>query len=79
MRSFWNFRLIENWRWVVRYAWSVRILVFAAILTGLEVALPFFDSLLPFGTRGLAAIYFSITVFALIFRFKAQSRLEKEV
>lgn len=79
MRSFWNFRLIENWRWVLRCAWSVRVLVFAAIFAGLEVALPFVDTLLPFGTRGLAAVYFSVTVLALIFRFKAQSRLEKEV
>lgn len=79
MRSFWNFRLIENWRWVLRYAWSVRVLVLAALLAGVEVALPFVDALLPFGARGLAAIYFSVTVLALIFRFKAQSRLEKEV
>lgn len=78
MRSFWNFRLIENWRWVLRHAWSVRVLVFAVILTGVEAALPFIDALLPFGARGLAATYFVITVLALAFRFMAQSRLEKE-
>lgn len=33
-------RLIHNWKAVLRYAWSIRFLVLAAVLSGVEVALP---------------------------------------
>lgn len=32
--------LIHNWKAVLRYAWSIRFLVLAAVLSGVEVALP---------------------------------------
>ncbi|WP_455709960.1 DUF7940 domain-containing protein [Nitratireductor aquimarinus] len=33
-------RLIYNWKAVLRYVWSIRCLVLAAVLSGIEVALP---------------------------------------
>ncbi|MCV0352548.1 MAG: hypothetical protein K5863_20920 [Nitratireductor sp.] len=33
-------RLIHNWKAVLRYAWSIRFLVLAAVLSDVEVALP---------------------------------------
>jgi hypothetical protein len=35
-------RLLDNWRDVLRKAWSIRLLVLAGVLSGLEVALPLF-------------------------------------
>lgn len=35
--------LVHNWRQVLKRAWSVRLMIIAAILSGLEVALPLVD------------------------------------
>jgi hypothetical protein len=35
-------RLLANWRDVLKRAWSIRLLVLAGVLSGLEVALPLF-------------------------------------
>lgn len=32
--------LVHNWRRVLKHAWSVRLMILAATLSGLEVALP---------------------------------------
>lgn len=66
-------RLIDNWRRVLKRAWSVRILALAAVFSGLEVALPFFDGTLPLTDRQRGAVYFAVTVAALVARFLAQS------
>ncbi len=36
-------RLATNWRAVLRYAWSVRLLAAAAVFSGAEVALPIIE------------------------------------
>lgn len=64
---------VENWRRVLRYAWSVRILVLAALFSGLKAALPFFDGALPLTDRQRGLVYFAVTVAALVARFLAQS------
>lgn len=47
-------RIVDNWRAVLRHAWSVRLMVLAAILTGMEAAVPYLDWLpIP---RGLFAL-----------------------
>lgn len=45
-------KLYENWREILRRAWSVRFMILAAVLSALEVALPFFEDHFP---RGLFA------------------------
>jgi hypothetical protein len=35
------FKLKPNWWEVLRYAWSVRLIVLAGLLQGLEVAIPY--------------------------------------
>ena len=65
--------LIANWRAVLRRAWSVRLIVLAAALSGLEVALPLFDTQIPQGL--FAAISALVTALALIARFIAQKGL----
>jgi len=39
--------LIPDWRLVLRKAWSVRLGIAAAFLSGLEVILPFFSDSVP--------------------------------
>lgn len=66
--------LVHNWRDILKKAWSVKLLVLAALLSGLEVALPFFDLLiLPAGV--LAALSFVVTAGAFIARIVAQRDL----
>ena len=40
---------VHNWRKVLRYAWSIRLTLLAAVLSGIEVALPFFEYSIPGG------------------------------
>lgn len=68
-------RLIADWQWVVTRAWSVRLIVIAAILSGLEVALSVMTafSVNPGVPAGVfAAFSGAVTFAALIARFVAQ-------
>lgn len=65
--------LIPNWREVARYAWSVRAMVLAAILTGGMVALPLVAPLVPREwIAAYAAFTFLVCVAAVLCRFKRQ-------
>lgn len=70
-------RLISDWRKVLRYGWSVRLIVLAGILTGIEAILPFAPELLPawLPIEFLAAIQFLIVMAALLARFVAQKKV----
>ncbi len=71
-------KLIDEWRWVMRKAWPVRLLMLAAILSGLEVTIQVmvgFSVQIPFIPPGIFAILSGlVTVAALIARFVAQAR-----
>ena len=41
--------LYPNWREILRKAWSVRLMVLAALLSGVEVVVPLFADTLPHG------------------------------
>lgn len=60
----------HNWREVLRYAWSIRLMLLAALLSGAEVALPFFEYSIPAGI--FAAMSAITTAAALVARFIAQ-------
>ena len=40
-------RLINEWRAVLRRAWSIRLMLLAGLLSGIEVVLPLLDGVLP--------------------------------
>lgn len=62
---------IANWRAVLRYAWSVRLMLLLAVLSGLEVLLQFAGAiLLPPMTLGIVSCV--VTTLALVARFVAQ-------
>ena len=65
--------LIPNWRKVLRKAWSVRLMIVAALMSGIEIALPFFSDKFPRGV--FAALSFVVVAGAFVARFVAQKEL----
>jgi hypothetical protein len=54
-------KLLSNWQDVIKRAWSMRLMLLAAILSGVEVVLPFFSEAIP---RGVFAVLSGVTVAA---------------
>ena len=69
-------QVIKDWRWVLRKAWSVRLMFLAAILSGLEWLLPMLGDFIPKGWFGFLG--FIVTVAACAARFLAQRSVEDE-
>lgn len=68
--------LIQNWRNILKRAWSVRLLAFAAVLSGLEVLLPIVrDYIWPIPSGWFAVCSFACTVGAVFARIAAQNNL----
>lgn len=67
-----NLRLHPDWKAILKHAWSVRLIVITAILTGAEAALPFVTEFVSANPVVWALITFSVTVAALISRIVAQ-------
>lgn len=68
-------RVIRNWRDVLRYAWSVKLMVLAGVLAGIEAILPLIPDLLPIPPRVFAALTFVVVMGALVSRFAVQNKL----
>ena len=68
-------RLVANWRAVLKHAWSVRLLLLAGILSGLEVALPLLDGILPVPPTTFAALSGLCVCMAFIARLVAQEKV----
>jgi len=62
--------LLDDWKWVLKKAWSVRLITLAGLFSGLEAALPLFTDSMPKGLFALLAVFVSIA--AIIFRVVAQ-------
>jgi hypothetical protein len=69
-------RLIDGWRAVLRKAWSIRLILLAALLSGVEVALPLLDGVLPIPPGIFAALSFVTVAAAFIARVVAQKDLD---
>ena len=66
-------KLYDNWRDIVRKAWSVRFMAAAGILSGVEVALPYLQDVMPRGTfAALSGIFVGA---AFVARLVAQKEL----
>jgi len=63
-------KLYDNWKDILKKAWSIRFMVLAALLTGLEVLLPLFNESIPKNT--FAALSFVCVSAAFIARLVAQ-------
>jgi hypothetical protein len=62
--------LYENWKDIVKKAWSIRFIVLAGVLSGIEVILPFFSDSIPHGL--FALLSFSAVSAAFVARIVAQ-------
>jgi len=66
--------LIDDWRDVLKRAWSIRLIVVAAILSGAEVALPFVDGLADIPRGVFATLSGITTAAAFVARLIAQKK-----
>lgn len=70
-------RLVENWRLLLRRAWSVRLMLLAGVLSGAEVVLPLVCAdVLPVGV--FAGLSFLVTAGAMVARVVAQDGVHNE-
>ena len=63
-------KFYDNWKEILRRSWSLRFIILAGILSGLEVILPFFSEDIPRNT--FAVLSFVAVAAAFIARLVAQ-------
>lgn len=67
--------IVQNWRRIIRYAWSLRLIIVAGLFSGLEVVLPLFVDSMP---RNLfAGLSVCAAIAAFVSRFIAQPKIER--
>lgn len=71
-------RLAANWRRVLRRAWSIRLMIVAGILSGIEVALPLAGDLVPVPVGIFAGLSALTTAGAFVARLVAQKDFDHE-
>ena len=67
--------LLDNWRCVLRRAWSIRFSLLAATFTAAEVVVPIFSDVLPRGLFVLLA--FAASIGATVARIVAQPEMHR--
>ena len=67
--------LVQNWRRVLRFGWSVRFIALSGLLSGLELVLPLFSDSIPRGP--FAALSLLAAVSGAIARVVVQPRIER--
>jgi hypothetical protein len=67
--------LIDDWCAVLKKAWSIRLMVLAAILSGAEIVLPLFSESIP--QHLFAGLSFVTVAAAFVARLVAQEGLSK--
>ena len=65
--------LYDNWKDIVKKAWSIRLIILAGLLSGCEVILPFFSDSIP--DKLFAALSFVFVAAAFVARIVAQKDL----
>lgn len=68
--------LVPNWKIIVRKAWSVRLIILAGLLSGVEAAMPFIDDQMPRGVFAVASLL--VTGAAFVARILAQKGIRHE-
>lgn len=65
-------KLVDDWRHVLRKAWSVRLISVAAVLSGAEVVMPLLQGVVDVPPGLFAALSGIVTAAALVARLVAQ-------
>lgn len=68
--------LIPEWRKVLRYGWSIRLILLAGLLSGLEVILPMCTDTIP--PKLFAGLSLVVTAGAFIARILAQPKMDSK-
>jgi len=68
--------LVDDWRRVLRRAWSIRLALLAALFTAAEVIVPLFGDVLPRGVFVLLA--FGASMGGAVARIVAQPRMHQD-
>ena len=63
-------KLYDNWKEILRKAWSIRFMVIAAVLSGIEIILPMFAEQFP--RNVFAVLSFAFVGAAFVSRLVAQ-------
>ncbi|PYE89566.1 hypothetical protein [Phyllobacterium leguminum] len=71
-------KLAPDWKRVLRRAWSVRLILLAGILSGVEVALPLIGDAHPIPTGVFAGVSLLVTAAAFVARIVAQKEFNDE-
>jgi hypothetical protein len=69
-------KLLTNWKHLLRKAWSIRLMLIAGVLTGLEAILPLWVDSMPRGAFSVSSM--AVITLAMIARVVAQSGLDKD-
>lgn len=69
-------KLLTNWKRILKRAWSIRLLILAGVLSGIEVVLPFFSDSIPRGP--FAVLSFLAVGGAFVARLVAQKEMADE-
>lgn len=64
--------LIHNWKKVLIHAWSIRLIVLAAVLSGIEIVIPLMPTFVEIPPGYFAGASFVVTVAAFVARLTAQ-------
>ena len=67
--------LLDDWRCVLRQAWSIRFSLLAAVFTAAEVVVPLFGDVLP--RRVFVLLAFAASVGATLARIVAQPEMHR--
>ena len=68
--------LVSDWKLILKRAWSIRLIIIAGTLTGLEVAIPLFVDAMP---RGVFAGFSAVaSIAALWARVTAQKNINDD-
>jgi hypothetical protein len=68
-------RLASDWKRVLRHAWSVRLILIAGLLSGIEAALPLVGDFIPIPPAVLASATLIVVAAAFVSRLIAQERI----
>lgn len=71
-------RPVANWRAVLRHAWSIRLIIIAGLLSGIEVALPLVGDAIQLPSGLFAGLSLLVTAAAFVARLSAQKGLSDE-
>jgi hypothetical protein len=73
-RLSWRVRLRRDWRKIVRYAWSMKLLAAAGLLQGVEIALPLARDIVEIPAGIFAGLSLLATAAAFVARILAQKQ-----